>query len=480
MKNLTGRFNLLISLVAGITAAKASHAASDPTPVSGGVTNEPIHLSQSSASAGAMATGTNAPASDFRTTEEDSFHVHAMPAAESKAMTLHPETFWRENTLLDDYGGWRSLMGQYGIELLPVYVGEVMGNPSGGQKQGTIYDSSLNLPLTVSLDKLFNGWNGGKMFANVVWIAGRSLSADYVGDISDTSNISGDDTVRVQELWYEQAFWQERATLRAGLLEADAEFFTSDTASLFISGTFGAFTLAGVNLPNPPFYPMAAPAVRFRIEPTPRFYFQTGVFKANSGTQEENRNGLDYDFNGDDGVLVFSEIGCRINQDKGELGLSGTYKLGAFVDTANFHNLNTRASEGPDYGIYAVADQTLYRQGSRHISFFTRGGGAPSDINTVNWYFDAGFNFAGFIPGRPDDTVGAAVARSWFSPDFQGTPSSGSTPPFSAETVVEATWRIRVTPWWTLQPDFQYIFNPGGAEKTSDATVIGLRTTIVF
>jgi porin len=150
------------------------------------------------------------------------------------------------------------------------------------------------------------------------------------------------------------------------------------------------------------------------------------------------------------------------------------------VATANSHNLNTGASEGPNYAIYAVVDQDLYRQENRRISFFTRGGGAPAEINAIDWSLNAGFNFTDFIPGRPDDILGVAMTRSWFSSGYKGSPASGAKPPFSAETVFEATWAIRVLPWWTVQPDFQYIFNPGGGEHSPDATVIGLRTTIVF
>jgi porin len=411
---------------------------------------------------------------------DTSFHFHGLSSAESQALAQHPKDFWRDDTLLGDVGGWRSVLERHGFEFLPVYVGEVMGNLSGGMKQGTVYDSCLNLPLTVHLDKLAGGWDGATLYGNVLWIAGRSLSSDYVGDISGTSNISGKDTVRVQELWYEQSFGPKQISLRAGLLDADAEFFTSDTASLFINGTFGAFTYAGANLPNPPFYPMAAPALRVYIEPVTSLYFQSGVYKGNSGTQEENLNGLNYHFNGDDGVLVFSEIGWRLNHAKDDTGRPGTYKLGSFVATANFHNQITGASEGPDYGIYAVADQELYRREAQAISCFARAGAAPSSINPVDWYFDAGCNFAGFLPCRPDDVLGVAVARSWFSSDYSAAQVAGGAAPYFGETVIEATWRASILPWWTLQPDFQYIFSPGGAENSQNATVIGLRTTVVF
>jgi porin len=76
------------------------------------------------------------------------------------------------------------------------------------------------------------------------------------------------------------------------------------------------------------------------------------------------------------------------------------------------------------------------------------------------------------LPGRPDDILGVAVARSWFSADYSAAQTS-------AETVIEATWRAHICAGWTLQPDVQYIFSPGG-QKSADALILGLRTTVVF
>ena len=391
-----------------------------------------------------------------------------------------PETFWQRDTLLDDPGGWRSALDQHGIEFHPVFIADVMGNPAGGRRQGAVFDSGLNLPLTIRLDRLVPAWSGGTVHANAWWLAGRSLSEDYVGDVSSTSNVSGYDAWRLQEFWYQQDFANDLVKARAGLIAADNEFFTSDTASLFINGTFGAFTLVGDNLPNPPIYPMASPAFWLSIEPTPRFYFQAGVFKGDTGSQEENRSGLNYRFNSSDGVLVFSEMGWRMNSSENDDGWSGIYKVGSFVDTANFHNQATGAGAGPDFGIYAVADQQLYRHASRSISVFTRVGGAPAEINPIDWYVDAGLNFQGVIPGRPDDVLGVAFSRSWFSSNYSRSQVAGGSPPYSAETVLEATWQIQIRPWWTLQPDFQYIFNPSGRQGSADATVLGVRVSLAF
>jgi porin len=53
---------------------------------------------------------------------------------------------------------------------------------------------------------------------------------------------------------------------------------------------------------------------------------------------------------------------------------------------------------------------------------------------------------------------------------------------------VEISYQYQVTPWWHLQPDLQYVFNPGGgvvnpdnpSQKIGNELILGLRTTILF
>jgi hypothetical protein len=43
---------------------------------------------------------------------------------------------------------------RYGVKFAATYIGEVLGNASGGLKQGTIYEGRLNLAVDVDLQKL--------------------------------------------------------------------------------------------------------------------------------------------------------------------------------------------------------------------------------------------------------------------------------------------------------------------------------------
>ena len=61
-------------------------------------------------------------------------------------------------------------------------------------------------------------------------------------------------------------------------------------------------------------------------------------------------------------------------------------------------------------------------------------------------------------------------------------------PARGGETYLELTYQYEVMPWWQLQPDIQYVFNPGGGianpnaplKRVGNELVLGLRTNIQF
>ena len=66
----------------------------------------------------------------------------------------------RSEQMLGDMGGLRPLIGEYGATLNVVETSEVLGNVSGGVKQGFVYDGLTQADLQVDTQRAFGLWGG--------------------------------------------------------------------------------------------------------------------------------------------------------------------------------------------------------------------------------------------------------------------------------------------------------------------------------
>jgi porin len=114
---------------------------------------------------------------------------------------------------------------------------------------------------------------------------------------------------------------------------------------------------------------------------------------------------------------------------------------------------------------------------------------SPADRNQIDACFDTGIVFTGMIARRPSDVFGIGVAYTGISDDASAFDDrdSGLSVIRDHETLLEISYTAEIVPGWALQPDFQYIWNPGGnvpdetgTRAIKDATVLGARTTISF
>jgi porin len=79
---------------------------------------------------------------------------------------------------------------------------------------------------------------------------------------------------------------------------------------------------------------------------------------------------------------------------------------------------------------------------------------------------------------------GSATALDQQTAFFTGT----SVPVRSGETFIELTYQYQLTPAVQLQPDFQYVFNPGAGvanpnmpnQSIKDEAVLGFRVNLTF
>jgi porin len=445
------------------------------------------------------------------------------PPAEPTFMT----NLWTRGTLLGDAGGLRSTLWNYGITFGIEDFNEGWGNVSGGVKRGATYDGATLMNIGLDTQRAF-GWEGGTFNISGWNIRGRSISTDNLLNLQTASGILAAPTTRLWEVWYQQSFLDGKFDVKLGQQSIDQEFMVSQYSGLFLNTMMGWPMLPSADLyAGGPAYPLSSLGVRLRAQLGNGFTALGGVFQDNppggpfdADSQLLGSTRWGGNFNLRTGALFVSEIQYALNQpstgdmDTGRhaAGLPGTYKLGFWIDSAPFQSQQFDNSglslANPDsngvplalrnnFSVYGVVDQMVWRPSDdspRSIGVFARLMGGPGNRNLISFSVNAGVALKAPLPGRDDDSFGigfgvAKVSNSAAAFDRATAFYSGSPFPVrGSETFIEVTYQIQATGWWQLQPDFQYVFNPGGGiqnpnnppQRVGNEAVFGLRSVVTF
>jgi len=332
------------------------------------------------------------------------------------------------------WGGVRQSLDDGGITIEGAYTGEFVRDFSGGTPGGSniIYEDNLDLSITFDSEKM-GLWSGGTLFVYGLHNHGGDPSGNVIGDLQTASNIEAPDNFLVQEAWYEQQFSDGLISILLGLHDLNSEFYASDYGSLFINSSFGIGPDMSANVALS-IFPKAGLTARVRVAPTDNIYVQAAIYDGDPSTRALHAS---------EGKLMIGEAGLS--------STTGTYKLGYWNHSANI-TVGARTYNN-DYGLYGIIDQELMHfDGDSAIGAFFQYGWAPAARNTVTRYIGGGLHLHGLIPSRDEDDIGIAVARADTHLD--------------AETTLELTYRLVLTPWLAIQPSYQIIQNLGG-----DATI---------
>lgn len=407
--------------------------------------------------------------------------------------------------LTGSWGGVRDRWVARGVHWSAGYVGEVAHVASGGQSQGTVYNGLFELGLELDPERM-GAWEGGLFHLSALNLHGESPTGKHAGDLLGLSNIDAFDTTRLYELWLEQSLAADRASLRVGWMGADEEFAGTGGGAGLINSAFGWPAFISANVPNTgPAFSVPGLGIRARVQFTESLSLQSGVydgdtFDSPAGDPHPSRHGGRADLSSSQGVFWITEAAC----ERGESAtLPGALRLGFWLHTADVDdNLeddgggawiatgSPARSHSHNLGIYAAADQWIWREdGSEDqgLAAFARAGASPGDRSFFNLVVDAGVAYSGLLPSRDEDQLTLGFVHARISGDIRrrerlgqvvlGAPSDAFS---SHESVLELSYRAVLRPWWTVQPDLQWIMRPGGNSSAPDAWVALLRTEFVF
>lgn len=369
-------------------------------------------------------------------------------------------------TLFGSWGGLRDNATANGLDVEAVITTDVLGVVSGGVDTG--FEAPFNFDLIFSLDTGTAGWwQNGTFSVYFLGNAGGDPST-HAGDLQVSSSIEAPNTFKVYEAWYEHRFFDNRVSWLVGLRNLNAEFYVSEHAGLFLNSSFGIGP--DLSQTNVSIFPAATFGTRIKIDTSAQTYIQAAAFDGVPGDPNDPY-GTHVQFEHGDGVFYIGEGGLH-NAD----GAYYKVALGGWYSTAHFDDF-AGVSRHANSGIYLIGETDLFRhEDGRGLGVFTQLGFADGDRNQTGTYVGAGVTWTGPLAARPADVAGIAMAHARNTDDFRS-----FNPGFKrAETTLEFTYLVTPLPWLSVQPDVQYIIDPGTDSTLDDALVLGFRLQIAL
>jgi porin len=360
-----------------------------------------------------------------------------------------------------------------GVDFAAGYSGDFRRNTHGGLETGNAVSGLLEAGVVWRSDRLFPGALVTSS-ASLINVDGEHISGRRVGDLQGLNNIEADAGWYLYDLWTEISFGsRDAASVRAGFLDLNAEFDSSDTAGFFILPSFGIGTdLAQTGENGPAVYPVTALGVRLQGQLADTMQWRLAAYEGTPGRTDRHRLAT-VDVSRDEGALLIGELDFTPRR---------LHKLaiGAWGYTAAFERMDAASSGNAtrahgNRGAYALIDAPLGSLGGARVDGVLRVGVAAARFNAVSSYAGAAVVVSGLLPGRPQDGLGMAVAHARTGNAFRGQLASDGGVPARAETTFEVTWRAPLAEWFTVVPGLQWVDSPGADRALSNALVAGVR-----
>lgn len=360
-----------------------------------------------------------------------------------------------------------------------VYTGDIWGNASGGVQRRARYLDNLDLLLSLDLEALAHVPHT-TVFIYGLYNNGKPFSDGVVGDAQTVSNIeTGVQAFRLYEAWIEHSFFKERASLRVGLYDYNSEFDALDSSALFINSSHGIgpdISQSGQN--GPSIFPVTSLAARLDVKIADPWHLRLAVLDGVPGDPDRPKHTL-VNLGGGDGVFLAAELEYKSDTTK----VIGGY----WHYTALFEDLLATAETGSSLsargnkGGYVRAERKLYTEpqdNTQGLAAFVRTGWANTRFNSFKAFYGVGISYTGLLPGHTDDQLGLAIGWVQSSARARRVARLEGAVLRKQEVNLELTYRLPLTSWLTLQPDAQYIINPGLDPTLRNAFVLGFRFEI--
>ena len=354
-----------------------------------------------------------------------------------------------------------------------LYVADALSNVQGGLREGSAWLDFLELAVEMDAGRIL-GLGQLTTYASLVHSNRPTFSDRYVGDAMVVSNIDSGRALRVLEAWFDWGFAARGpGSLRVGLYDLNSEFDTTESRGLFINSAYGmGQELAQTGRNGPSVYPVTALAARVGWAPHERWRVELAVVDGVPGDPGDTHRSR-WHLSSSEGALCIAELttsaGPLAQLSVGHWRYTGTFE-GLRPDRAD--------SERDNHGTYVTAEFASHdppRSDRARLHGFLRAGEANDRVNVFERHLAAGVVIDWPWPGPHGSQLGLAASEARVGADHRGTQRRAAAPVARYERNVELTWRVPLGAHAVLQPDLQYVVNPGAERRVPDAWVLGLR-----
>ncbi|MBE2179727.1 MAG: carbohydrate porin [Chthoniobacterales bacterium] len=429
------------------------------------------------------------------------------------------EEWWHGDAFSGDWWGLRNWLDEdVGIEFSLSYAINLAGNPVGGLRQGCTYTDNIGFGVALDMEKLI-GWQGATITVSGLDRNGTSLSQDYIGNQFTVQQVYGGQTAMLYGLYLEQAFWDKKASLKIGRYATGDDFASSPVYWLYMNnGIDGNPQALPVNAQFSA-YPWAVWAARLRVDPSPEWNAQFGVYQVSNRTFDRNLHGVNMNMQANDGVMLITQLGwtpeffkrpvpkaasdgksvqpqpsngrVTFGNEKNPAppaddmrGLPGHYWFGAYYSSWEYPQFGQDSTAANAYGFYWHGDQMIYQEApgsSQGLTAWTAFVLSPQqNVSKVPFQWNSGLFYRGFLPTRDKDTALFGLAYGNFSGDYGQADLAYDGEPASFEMALEWGYRVQLNDFFYIQPDVQYIVRPGGTGSIPNAFVLGAQIGVSF
>lgn len=373
-----------------------------------------------------------------------------------------------QDRVFGDWYGAQNWFESHGVTVDAISTNDYIANVSGGIDQTSGVLGNFDLTASIDTEKA-KWWEDGTVFIYILGNYGKDPSS-YIGDAQVTSNIEAYNTAKLYEAWYNHTFLEDKLSALVGLYDLNSEFNSLDYAGVLINSSFGIEP--DISQVGPSIFSTTSLAARLKYAFDNNTYIMAAIFDGIPGDPNNSR-GTRIKLSKDDGLFNAVELGYVTPEDSAhhKIAIGAWYHSALFEDFRGQEHNNNRGS-------YMIGESTIYEENDAEqgAGIFFQFGQAQSDRNQFAHYVGTGITYTGLIPDRDGDilSIGIGSARNGATYRRENEDSEHS------ETVFELTYRAILLPCLAIQPDLQYVRNPGTDSTLKDAVVAGVRVEVAL